>query len=89
VKADLSKLPDLTKLPPLVHYVIAAVTASTALLLTQGFIENRTEKLVDGLAAIWLPIAYLLLVALYRLAHARETAARINSGQPTEFRQAP
>lgn len=80
----LEKLPeDFPKLPAIVHFAIAGVSSTSALLLSQGLIDNRTEKLVAGLGAIWIPIAYLILVALFRLAGARETAARILSGQPT------
>jgi hypothetical protein len=74
---------EFPKLPAIVHFCIAAVVSTASLLLSQGFIDNRTEKLVAGLGAIWIPIAYLILVALFRLAGARETAARIMSGQPT------
>jgi hypothetical protein len=80
---------DITGLPPLVHYLIAAVSTSASLLATQALISNRTEKLVTGLAAIWVPLGYLLLVGLWKLAHARVTAARINAGQPTTPRPTP
>lgn len=77
------KVPDITKLPLLVQYLIASANSTAALLLTQSLISNRTEKLVTGLAAIAIPVTYLLIVAFWRLAHARETAARINQGLPT------
>jgi hypothetical protein len=75
---------DLTKLPPFVHYLIAAVSATAALLATQALIDNRTEKLVTGLGAIWIPIGYLLLVSVWKLSHGRVTAARIIAGQPSQ-----
>src|SRR5438105_3598587 len=55
-------MPNIT-LPPLVHYLIAAVSCTAALLFTQSLIDNRTEKLVTGLGSIWIPIGYLVLVA--------------------------
>ncbi len=70
--------------PPLVHLLVAGVSTTAALLLTQSLISNRTEKLVTGLAAIWLPLGYLVLVGILHLAHARVTSARITSGLPTK-----
>ena len=68
------------KLPALVHLGIAAVSASAGLLFTQGFISNRTEKLVAGLGVIWIPIGYLILVGMLELARARVAAAHIIKG---------
>lgn len=75
--------PELVKVHPFVHVLGTAVAAATALFATQGLITNSTEKLVTGLAAIFLPVAYLLLVGLLHLAHARVTASRIAVGLPT------
>jgi hypothetical protein len=82
-------MPDITKLPPIVHYAIAGVSATGGLLATQSLISNRTEKLVTGFAVIWLPIGYLLLVAVWKLAHARVTAARIAAGLPAQAQTPP
>lgn len=82
-------MPDISKIPPLLKLVIATVAEVSGLLFTQGFIDNRTEKLVTGLAVIVLPTMYLVLVAVTRLAHARETAARIVAGLPTDTKIAP
>lgn len=76
-------MPDISKLPPIVKYLITVATAICSLLLSEGFIDNRTEKLLAGLASILLPAMYLVMVSVWRLAHARETAARILAGQPT------
>lgn len=74
---------DLTKLPPLVHCLVAAIASTASLLFTQALIDNRTEKLVTGLASIWIPLGYLLIAAVMHAAHARVTAARIAAGQAT------
>lgn len=82
-------LTDLTKAPPIVHVIVSAVTASAALLLTQSLISNGTEKLVTGFASIWLPLAYLGIVAVAHLVHGRVTSARITAGQPTTQQTLP
>lgn len=74
----------LVDVPPLVHLLVAGVSTTGALLVTQSLISNRTEKLVTGLASIWIPLGYLLMVAILHLAHARTTAARITAGLPTK-----
>lgn len=76
-------MPDISKIPPLLKLVIATVVEVMGLLATQGFIDNRISKLVCGLAVIVTPTMYLVLVGITRLAHARETAARIAAGLPT------
>lgn len=80
------KLPviDILKVPPGVHVLVAAVSATAALLATQSLISNNTEKLVTGLGSIWLPLGYLGIVGLIHLKEARVHAARIMAGQPTQ-----
>jgi hypothetical protein len=77
-------MPDISKLPPLVQYVITAISSAVALLATQGLIDNRWEKLVTGLASILIPLGYLVYAAVVHASNARVTAARIISGQPTQ-----
>jgi len=74
---------DLTKTPPIVQYLITAVTTATALFVTQGLVDNRTEKLVTGLASILIPLGYLLLVSVLHAKDGRITSARITAGLPT------
>jgi uncharacterized paraquat-inducible protein A len=79
----------LVTLPPLVHLIILGIGSAAALLATQSLISNSTEKLVTGMASIFIPIAYLVFVAVLHQAHARVTAARITSGEPTTPRLSP
>jgi hypothetical protein len=74
---------------PLLQFGVSAVTATASLALTQDLISNRTEKLISGLASIWFPILYLVLVMVMHVSQARVTAARINAGQPTTPRLTP
>lgn len=66
-------------IPPVVSYLIAAVIAIAGLLLGQGLIDNRTEKLVEGLASVGIPMVFVLANTLIHLATARVTAARITA----------
>ncbi len=68
---------DLPKITP--AYLVGAVTAAVGLFATQGFIQNITEKLVCGLAAIIIPVAFVVAHTLF---HARVTAARIGNAVP-------
>lgn len=79
----------LLNVPPIVHVLVAAVTASVSLLATQALISNGTEKLVTGLAAIWIPLGYLGIIAVLHFTNARVTAARITAGQPTTQQTLP
>lgn len=82
-------MPDITKLPPFVQYLVSVVIEIVVLLLSLGYIQNRTEKLIAGLAAIVIPAVWFISQAIWNLAHARVTAARILAGQPTSPRLTP
>lgn len=58
--------------PPLVTYIVASIVAVVAILVGQGFIDNRWEKLIEGLAAILIPFAWMIG---HSITHAANTAA--------------
>lgn len=72
-------------IPPLVAYAVAVITSVVGLLVGQGLIDNRWEKLVAGLAAIIIPAAYVFGNAIAHAGHAKAAgyvaAARHASGQ--------
>lgn len=57
-------MPDITKFPPIVSLLIAAVTSTAGLLATQSLITNGNEKLVTGLASVWIQLPYVGLAAI-------------------------
>jgi hypothetical protein len=52
--------------------ILAAVAAVCGLLVANGVIDNRTEKLITGIAAIVLPLAWVIADAIIR--HGRSRA---------------
>jgi hypothetical protein len=63
--------------------LLTGTVTIAGLLFTQGIIDNRTEKLVTGIAVVVIPLGAQLANAIHHLAGARVTAARIIAGLPT------
>jgi hypothetical protein len=71
---------------PLAAYLIAAVTAAAALLAGEHFIDNRYEKLITGMAAIIIPVGFMVANAIHHAARARVHAAEVlTSPVPVTF----
>lgn len=80
----LKKLGSIVEVPAGAQVLVAAVSSTVGLLLSQSLISNSVAKLVTGMAAIWIPLGYLGVVAILHLAHSRVVAARISMGQPVQ-----
>jgi hypothetical protein len=66
-------------LSPLWATILTTTVAVVGLLATQGFIDNRQEKLIGGLAALLVPLAAMAVNAVHHTANARVRAAQIQA----------
>lgn len=64
--------------PPLVAYLIASVSAVVGLFVSQGILDPRIEKIIGGLAAILLPLGYVLANAIVHHGNAKIAAAALS-----------
>lgn len=69
------KTPDLTP-----AQIISTLTAILGLFVTQGLVDNNTEKLIGGLASIVIPLIWQLADAIIR--HGRSNVAAAVAANP-------
>lgn len=61
-------------------YVIAAVTTVVALFATQGLIDSATGQLVTGLAAVLIPLAFVVAESILK-GHQTQATSRIEAAR--------
>jgi hypothetical protein len=65
-------------LSPLVAYLVAVVSSTVGLLVSLGYVDNRLEKLVAGLAAILIPAVYVIANAIVHHGVLKVEAAKLS-----------
>lgn len=67
---------------PLLDYLIASASTVVGLLATQGLISNQWERTISGIAAVVIPLTYLVVSQIVAAVHAHG-AARITAASIT------
>lgn len=74
-------------------YILAAIAAVVTLFITQNVIDSRTGQLVSGLAAVFVPLAFVVAESILKGHQAQATsrleAARIQSDAVRAARPVP
>lgn len=70
------KTPDLTP-----AQLVAAVTTVVGLLVSQGLVDNGTEKLIGGIASTLIPLVWIVADAIIRHGRANVAAAKAAQGK--------
>lgn len=61
-------------------YILAAIAAVVTLFITQNVIDSRTGQLVSGLAAVLIPLAFVVAESILK-GHQAQASSRLEAAQ--------
>lgn len=61
-------------------YILAAIAAVVTLFITQNVIDSRTGQLVSGLAAVFVPLAFVVAESILK-GHQAQASSRLKAAE--------